>query len=151
MSILGTGHLIQKLKFLVFWKIYSGWRDVRWTPWFIKNMMAFWKLVFMPGNWLLTTLCDTLKTSRENHWFLRIKQLHFFPNMCLNMYLYSEYMSKEQFIIISQLFSLSINAFSARLQVDQGKIHSGHSPLVLWDLHWPVKATEFDSMLEFRT
>ena len=55
--------------------------------------------------------------------------------MCLNMYLYSEYMSKEQFMIISQVFSVSINAFSARLQVDQERIHSGHSPLVRWDLH----------------
>ena len=40
-----TGHVTQILEVCLFWKLYPGWRDVRWVPWIIDKMTDFWKVV----------------------------------------------------------------------------------------------------------
>ena len=53
-------------------EVYLASCHVEETPLIIAKMTDFWRLIFPSITLSLATVCDTLTTIRENHWWLRL-------------------------------------------------------------------------------
>ena len=53
-------------------EVYLASCHVEETPLIIAKMTDFWRLIFPSIILSLATVCDTLTTIRENHWWLRL-------------------------------------------------------------------------------